>query len=317
MAIARSHSESGQRGFCLLKGLQQVSGLLLNPSISTTLGPSGLEKAPVRKFGLQNQQLHDMRLDEAPGGVVRAATTTRRSTSSIYPIVPLPPSSTTGGSDGDVFLSGAYDSIVRLHDLRSSRDVEQAYTDPTDDSSIYSLLPRGQETLVAGTSRHSLVKFFDLRMGAKCYDYLNIWPVADKAVSANRQKTRDWNLFLKPTGATYPGRGGGNNWSRRSQESSVYSLASSSPCSPHIYAGVESAVVDLAFTSVLDHHPDPVYFHPWKPAAKGKDDNWRSREVLDLAMYNQTTDMKLFTQRSLWSTWRSSENPVGRTFRVS
>ncbi|KAK3675882.1 hypothetical protein LTR78_004074 [Recurvomyces mirabilis] len=278
------------------------------------LSATGIDKDPLRKFSLENdlEAIHGARLDQISSAVA-VPSTIKKSTSSVYPIVPLPPASTTGGSTtGDVFLSGAYDSVIRLHDLRSKREFEQSYTDPTDDSAIYSLLPRGQETLVAGTSRHSLLKFFDMRMGRKCYIYLDASTPAE-AKPTQPSRTKNWNLFLKPTNATYPGRGGGNNWSRRSQESSVYSLASSSPHSPHIYAGVESAVVDLAFTSFLDRHPDPVHFSPWKPAGKGKEDSWRSREVLDLAMYDQSADMKLHTQRSLWATWRGNQNPVGRT----
>ncbi|EMC98233.1 hypothetical protein BAUCODRAFT_417421 [Baudoinia panamericana UAMH 10762] len=262
-----------------------------------SLTPSGLEKEPFRKFSLQNDF-------ERLVGEITLSGFAKKSSSSIYPILPLPPSSSSGGSsDGDVFLTGAYDGIIRLHDLRSDRQVERTYTDPTDDSAIYSLLARGQEKLIAGSSRHSLLKVFDMRMGADCYSYLDASTCHLPSSGARREPARDWNLFLRPHSATHTGRGGGNNWARRSHESSVYSLASPSSQSPYLYAGVENAILELAFTSILDQQPDPTFFSTWKPVARGKTDAWRSAEVLDLAMYDQTADMKLYTQRSLWSTW--------------
>lgn len=269
--------------------------------------PSGIDKEALRKFSLQND------LDRLEGEIT-LSNFAKKSTSSIYPIVPLPASSSTGG-EGSIFLSGAYDGIVRLHDLRSERQVEQAYVDPTDDSAIYSLLPRGREKLVVGTSRHSLLKIFDMRMGAKCYSYRN----ATDSASNEEDWTDywpalpDWNLFLKPHSATYPGRGGGNNWARRSAESSIYSLTSPSPTSPFVYAGVENAVVELAFTDLLDTKPDPAFFDPTFTALSrgtkhardpsnvhSADSGLEGREVLNLAMYEQSAvRMDLMSQRSI------------------
>ena len=270
-----------------------------------TITPSGLEKNALRKYSLQND------IDRLQGNITLSGFA-KKSTSSVYPVVPLPPGSTSasGSSEGQIFLSGAYDGIIRLHDMRSNGEVEKAYIDPTDDSSIYSLLPRGRETLVAGTSRHSLLKVFDLRLGAKAYSYLDVSVIgqADCPRQWKSPGTKDWSLFLKPHSATYPGRGGGNNWARRSAESSIYSLASPSPSSPFVYAGVENAVLELAFTSILDPHPDPVFF----PTSTSTNNNqgtqamvgYRAKEILDLAMYDQSQDMKLMTQRSLWETVR-------------
>ncbi|TKA34147.1 hypothetical protein B0A50_00127 [Salinomyces thailandicus] len=275
------------------------------------LSPSGLSKDPLRKFGLQNTMIEASDDDSvAPAGKKRS--------SSIYPIVPLPAHSTAGsGMGGNVFLSGAYDGVVRLHDLRSDRDVEVMYSDPTDESAIYSLLPRGQESLVAGGSRHSLLKFFDLRLGAKAYSYTDLDVSGNALALANgvaRETSQDWNLFLRPHSSPQTSGRGGNNSSRRSHESSVYSLASPSASSPFLYAGVENAVLELAFTNVLDKHPDPAFFRPWQRhrgggkaeggRRGGKEDLWNSKEVLDLAMYDQSVDMKLCTQRSMWETFR-------------
>ncbi|KXL45273.1 hypothetical protein M433DRAFT_132146 [Acidomyces richmondensis BFW] len=281
--------------------------------------PSGIEKTPTRKFKLQNE-LQQLAADGT------RSNSDQKSSSAIYPIVPLPPSLAGTGSsnsDGTVFLSGAYDGIIRLHDLRSNHDVETSYSDPTDDNAIYALLPRGRETLVAGASRHSLLKVFDMRMGAKCYYYQD--SIDSASSTEGKRKPNDWNAFLKPHNtASNPGARYDTWAMRRSHESSVYSLASPSSCCPYIYAGLENAVVELSFTSILDQHPDPTFFSPWHPARSAGasqqyqdhrnghrsrqpviDDNCRGREVLGFAMYDQTPDTKLCKQRSLWETWQS------------
>lgn len=266
-----------------------------------TITPTGISEDHVRKFCLQVSDHLDDRSDEiAPGGVAK------KPMSSVYPIAALPASVAASSQESQVFLSGAYDGVIRLHDLRSSRDVEGMYSDPTDDNPIYSLLPRGQETLLAGTSRHNVLKVFDLRLGAKCYSYLD--------ASSDSAANSDWSLFLKPhSGSTQNNHN--TSWSsRRSAESSIYSLATSSPTSPHIYAGVENNVVELAFTDVLDRNPDAAHFRRWDPAGVDKGgrggtewNGWRTKEVLDLACYDQNADMRLCAQRSLWETWRCME----------
>lgn len=260
--------------------------------------PTGLSPKPARRLSFTDRpNALDDRSDEiSPNGVLR------RPTSSVYPTTPLPPSNPASTSSS-VFLSGGYDGIIRLHDLRSPSNHEKKYTDPVDDAPIYSLLTRGRETLLAGSSRHSILKLFDLRLGAKAYSYLD-------ATSNPLQKdgeVPDWNLFLRPHSAAYPGRGGGNNWARRSAESSVYSLASPSPCSPLLYAGLESTVLQLTFSGVCDKFPDP--------AVRGLRDSilqqdWRrggGGDVLDLAGYVQGVEMKLLAQRGVGETvegWR-------------
>ena len=263
---------------------------------------SGFQRNPLRKFNLQND--YGPLTSENPlNGVAQ------KSSSSIYTLTPLPPTSGSRG-DGQIFLSGAYDGIIRLHDLRSNRDVEQTYIDPADDGAIYSLLPRGRETLVAGTSRHKLLKVFDLRLGAKCFDYVDLSPESTfPPTNINKNPNKplsqcDFNIFLHdPHNPGFTARGSGWNRHRSTAESSVYSLASSSPHSPYIYAGVENAVMSLAFTQVLDPHPDPVFFQPWTEGQRGNE-TFQPKDVLGLAMYEQTANMQLRVQRSLWETWR-------------
>lgn len=271
-----------------------------------TLTPSGISSDHVRKFTLSTDYELDDRSDEiAPGGVAR------KTLSSVYPIVPLPPcSAATSNQDAQVFLSGAYDGVVRLHDLRSPRDVEGTYNDPIDDSAIYSLLPRGRESLLVGSNRHNLLKVFDMRLGSKCYSYLDAQPTPTSTAPSS-EPTRDWSLFLRPHNSSVDShsnfRGG---WqSRRVAESSIYTLASPSASSPHVYAGIENGVVELAFTDIMDPHPDPNYFKPWKVGANGKGEHewngWRTKDVIDLACYDQRSDMKLCTQRSMVETVRA------------
>jgi WD40 repeat protein len=257
-----------------------------------TVTPSGIDKDAVCKFSLQNEL-------ERLEGEITLSGFAKKSTSSVYPIVPLPPTA-TGSEEGSLFLSGAYDGIIRLHDLRSDQQIEGAYVDPTDDSAVYSLLPRGREKLVVGTSRHSVMKVFDLRMGARCYSYRSA--INDSVDGGKENRRGDWNLFLKPHSATYPGRGGGNNWARRSAESSIYSLTSPSPTSPFVYTGVENAVVELAFTDLLNAKPDPVFFDPHPEALGTKHKRERGEpavgDVLNLAMYEQGA-VELMSQRSV------------------
>ena len=275
-----------------------------------TLTPSGISSDYVRKFTLSSYHDLEDRSDEiAPGGVAR------KPMSSVYPIIPLPPSSATGSSqDGQVFLSGAYDGIVRLHDLRSPRDVEGTYVDPTDDSAIYSLLPRGRETLLVGTNRHNLLKIFDMRLGSKCYSYLSAQP-ADTVSTTTGQQKQDWSLFLKPHSSSANASNSRGDWrSRRTAESSIYTLASPSAYSPHIYAGIENNVVELAFTDILDPHADPSYFKPWRVGANGKGEHewngWKTKDVIDLACYDQRADMKLCAQRGMVETVRTKDQEL-------
>jgi hypothetical protein len=107
---------------------------------------------------------------------------------------------------------------------------------------------------------------------------------------------------------------------RRSAEGSVYNLSSPSPTSPIIFAGVENAVVEFNFSSVLDKHPDPVFLGS-SIRVKGRRDNSPSylqhkQDVLNLAMYSQGTDgsregMKLRTQYSVQETLGQDVNPAG------
>ncbi|KAG9890599.1 hypothetical protein KCV02_g17892, partial [Aureobasidium melanogenum] len=273
----------------------------LGPSVEPInvfeIRPEGIVEEPVRRIGLTGNA------DELDP--VKA--------SSIYPIEPFLDSN--GGRNGNLFLSGGYDGIVRLHDMRSPSSFTAVYHDPTDDAAIYSLLSRGRDRVVAGASRHGLLKIFDLRMsGGSMYDYAG-------ASDTNDSTTGDWNIFINPRDRYVNSAWRGpNSWMRRSAEGSVYNLSSPSPTSPFIFAGVENAVVEFNFSSVLDKHPDPIFFGS-SGGKKGRRDNTPSylqhkQDILNLAMYSQGTDgsreaMKLRTQRSVEETLGQDMNPAG------
>lgn len=274
----------------------------LGPSVEPInvfeIRPEGIVEEPVRRIGL--------------GGSADALEPVKAS--SIYPIEPLLDSN--GGRDGNLFLSGGYDGIVRLHDLRSPSSFTTIYHDPTDDAAVYSLLSRGRDRVVAGTSRHGLLKMFDLRMaGSSVYDY------AGASENANDSSTGDWNIFINPRDryANSSWRGP-NSWMRRSAEGSVYNLSSPSPTSPFIFAGVENAVVEFNFSSVHDRHPDPIFLgsadSPQRQQHTSSSYFQHKHDVLNLAMYSQGTDgsreaMKLRTQRSIQETLDQEQNSAG------
>lgn len=305
------------------------STVFLSPElVAVGIGPSsepihiysimstGFDAAPRRRFGLQNDMSHRLDTQLTLNG------SAKKTSSSVYPIVALPTSSTgSSHTPGDVFISGAYDGVIRLHDLRSDRDVSKTYTDPSDDGAIYSLLPRGQETLLAGSSTNSLLKIFDLRMGAKCYSYLDATTTAPTEVNmkqASSESNEDWSLFLHPRNDSSSNRGSNNRgaWSRhRSQASSIYSLCSASATSPSVYAGIEGSVLELAFTAVADRSPDPVFFRPWlrKAGEAPQSDlgsGWNAWETVELAMVEQGKALKLWTQRNLWEMRVPTEQDV-------
>lgn len=268
--------------------------------------PSGVTKYPIRKFGLDGTHwAPDDRVDVHP----HLETNQRQKNSSIYPIAPLPSSSQGGHAAGQVFLSGCYDGIIRLHDMRSPSAYESSYWDPTNDSAIYSLQTQGRERLIAGTARHSMLKVFDLRVGGgRAYHHLDVPVTATTKPSQSRHSNRHhvphshpakasthygWNLFLNPRNSSVPRQH--QRSSHRSADSPIYSLSLPSSSSPTLFAGVENNVVQLDFVSVLDAHPDPLFapalerFH--RTGQIDVKSSWNPRhDVLQLAMYGQSAE---------------------------
>lgn len=271
--------------------------------------PTGIEPEPIRKFGLKGTLPLEDNVDVETG--------TARS--SIYPISPLPQSSCAGRTAGEVFLSGAYDGIIRLHDMRCSDAYVSGYWDPTDDSPIFSLQTIGRERLVAGSSRHSIIKLFDLRVaGGRAYHYIDASATLSSSTPNfnSDQISRDgWNVFLSSSNSRQPRQSRGHSWSR---ESPIYSLSRPSSVSPVLFAGLENAVVQLDFAGMLDRYPDPVYRNSLCRVPKtGQIDvkkTWNSRgRVSNLAMYKQgANEMKMMTQDEVghYSTGHAQKNGV-------
>jgi WD40 repeat protein len=256
----------------------------------------GLSKHPIRKLGIDaTAWAFDNRVDTPEHMVAK------EKQSSIYPIVPLPATASAGHSQGEVFLSGGYDGIIRLHDMRSPSPYSSTYFDPTDDASIYSLQTLGRERLVAGSSRHSSLKFWDLRVsGGRRYHYTDL--SSTNAASQSATSRNEWNLFLNPRNQPQQQQRNSRWRDTRSTESPVYSLSSPSPTSPTLFAGVENNVVELSFISMLDKHPDPIYAHGLVRDQRGNINitrSWNPKgDVLNFAMYDhsRTGELRLKTQ---------------------
>ncbi len=83
-------------------------GPSMEPIHVYSIGPTGISSEPLRKFGTAGADVKmfgDDRVDT--GGC------TTSGTSSVYPIVPIATSSQAGGREGEIFLSGWYDGVVR------------------------------------------------------------------------------------------------------------------------------------------------------------------------------------------------------------
>jgi hypothetical protein len=273
--------------------------------------PTGFSETPLRSFRL------DYHTDEAHATNINT---------SVYPIIPLPSVSRAGGHGNTLFLSGAYDGIIRLHDMRSPRNFESVFWDITNDSSIYSLTTHGLEHIIAGTSMHSMLKVFDLRVsGSRAYRSLSVSTQSSQTLKPNSMTGdftsnkivretvgRDakattvmdgWNLFLHPRGQqdTRPRM----HNSRVDFDSPIYSLSIPSATSPSLYAGVEGSVRVIDFHSVTDAHPDLRFDNAIeRHADSGLIDIKKSYNpfdnVLDLGMYEQGNEqslrMKLYVQ---------------------
>jgi WD40 repeat protein len=255
----------------------------------------GLSRDPIRKLGIDwPAWACDDRVEANPA---------KEKQSSIYPIIPLPATTSAGHAQGEVFLSGGYDGIIRLHDMRSPSSYESTYHDPTDDAAIYSLQTLGRERLVAGSSRHGSLKFWDLRIsGGRRYHYTDL-SIHNTQPQPPVRRRNGWNLFLNPRIQSQQTNSRGPRWRQdRSRESSVYSLSSPAPTSPSLFAGVENNVVELDFVSMLDKHPDPVFTNGLVRDQRGNINVLRSwnpkNDVLNLAMYDHSGagELRLKTQ---------------------
>ena len=188
---------------------------------------------------------------------------------SVYSLASLSPCGQAGGQQGDLFLSGGYDGIVRLLDLRCADRVVARFEDNVDQSAIYSLTSYGQERFVAGAARDAIMKVFDLRLpGCKKFYAANLssYPALsslngtasplvkdyDEGHAATGNEPHNCNIFLRThsTGRRSYGVSSG---------SPIYSLSAPSEYSPTLFAGIEGQVLQLDLAAIMDRYPDPIY----------------------------------------------------------
>ncbi|CAF9916154.1 MAG: hypothetical protein HETSPECPRED_002778 [Heterodermia speciosa] len=273
------------------------------PILVYEISPTGFSQAPLRTFDIQPDPAVELTGPPATDGV---------HTTSVYPIIPIDPSSAAGGAEGDIFLSGCYDGNIRLHDLRSPASSTAMFVDIVDNSAIYSLLAFGRERFVAGSSQYAKLKIFDLRMpGGKIYNHRDVIPPKPSKTSTqtahSSPSAQNYNIYLYPSpnlpyatpNRSNPIRPSHNR--PNSPNSPIYSLSAPSPISPTFYAGIENSVIQLDVVSILDRHPDPVFSTglsssscaPWEKSPK-----WDpGQEAINLRLYERVTgNVRIKTQ---------------------
>ena len=235
-------------------GRTWTSRFLSNDRLAVGYGPA---QQPIRIYKVGRGEL----ASESPGLFNPETRRHAEESTSVYSLSPIATSSSAGGKGGDIFLSGAYDGLVRLHDLRSANTTVAIFRDPVDVSPIYSLLPVANEQFVAGGGRHSIIKVFDLRMpGSGLYSSAsNGQSTAASHGMGNHEKPRDqeksrlnWNTFLPTTNKSF---------SRSTNDSSVYALSKPSQCSPTLYAGLQNTIVQIDIVSIMDRKPDSIFHY--------------------------------------------------------
>ncbi|KAF1984181.1 hypothetical protein K402DRAFT_395847 [Aulographum hederae CBS 113979] len=198
-----------------------------NPVRIFQVSPTGISPSHIRAFGNEDQLDNESALK------------------TIYPVEPILQSQSAATDPGDLFLSGGYSGIVRLHDMRSPRDCEARIEDDIDpDSPIFSLCAVGENKFLAGGARHALIKIFDMR-------YLKR-PTAEENIHTS---PFNYNIFLRD--GSNPMRTSRNR--PRTHNSPVYTLSSPSYTSTSFFAGIEDSIAQTDFASPTDRHPDPVF----------------------------------------------------------
>ncbi|KAK8237974.1 hypothetical protein HDK90DRAFT_411656 [Phyllosticta capitalensis] len=270
--------------------------------------PTGFASEPIRKFSI-GASISDL-ISSNPDSKM----------SSAYSLSGLPSASDPERDDPNLFLSGWYDGVVRLHDVRSPSTHVSSYWDTSEDGAVYSILPKARERLVVGGSKHCMLKFYDLRVsGGRAYRFSDngggTTAETGESLDASYEDS-GWNVFLNSRN---------DSCSRRDRilDSPVYSLTSPSAHSPSIFAGLEDHAVQVDLTSIHDPHPDPMFQHCLVRTGKKRMVNikksWNPRgDVSSVAGYEQS-DLLLNVQSGVglhqgtlpgWDErWMSSKDP--------
>ncbi|KAL5115858.1 hypothetical protein ACEQ8H_006260 [Pleosporales sp. CAS-2024a] len=293
---------------------------IASSKVAVGLGPSyePIHIYDVTPTGLLSQPLRTLNLESKTWKGSRSDHDVPRSTS-IYSILPVPGTAQCGADAGNVFLSGGYDGITRLHDLRSPRGFETMFWDPTNDSAIYSLAMQGLERIVVGVSMHSMIKVFDMRLaGSHAYQSVSL-PVRPKPKNQDYiHDARDdvltissgWNSYLNPRIRPKRDAYREDYW-RGGQDSPVYSLSIPSSTSTTLYAGLEGTVQSITFHSIADLYPDvllsqSVVKTPDSGLIDAKSSYDPKGDALNLGMYDQCSEdglgMQLLVQGGVTTT---------------
>jgi WD40 repeat protein len=88
--------------------------------------------------------------------------------SAVYGIASAPPASPWGASD-QILVSGWFDGLVRVHDMRSSQAPTLTFADPWSFEPVYAVAcgGGGGAHIAAGSARHSVVAFWDVRVASR------------------------------------------------------------------------------------------------------------------------------------------------------
>jgi len=86
----------------------------------------------------------------------------------VYGIASAPPASPWGASD-QILVSGWFDGLVRVHDMRSSHAPSLTFADPWSFEPVYAVAcgGGGGAHIAAGSARHSVVAFWDVRVASR------------------------------------------------------------------------------------------------------------------------------------------------------
>jgi WD40 repeat protein len=86
----------------------------------------------------------------------------------VYGIASAPPASPWGASD-QIVVSGWFDGLVRVHDMRASRVPTLTFADPWSFEPIYAIAcgGGGGAHIAAGSARHAVVAFWDVRAATR------------------------------------------------------------------------------------------------------------------------------------------------------
>jgi hypothetical protein len=223
---------------------------------------TGFSEKPIRTWSARDGGISTASEDIEPGGSVSA-------------IEAIPESSGPGNAGGQIFCSGNSDGTIRIHDLRSPADFELQYFDSVDDASIYSIATKGSNYLIAGSSRYSLLKMFDIRMDGPRSSHIT--PKNGEESGVRRHTDSDdpsgWSVYVhqnkdpRPTGR----RRSIGSFVReaRAALSPIYSVSSPAPFSPTLYVGLEEQVAQIDIVDCYEKHPDPRFGSP--PVSHGKE----------------------------------------------